>query len=77
MSNHYELRHATDYIAELTERDGTCTEIVSYRGELIHTATFPSSNLGNSARSVYLECMVASAVRMHEQALKQAATVSR
>jgi hypothetical protein len=67
---HYELRHGTDYIAKLRENTDTreCSEVVFYRGEPIHSATFPSLNLGGASRGEYLECMAHSIAREHRQA---------
>jgi len=68
----YELRHDGDYIAKLRENTDTreCAEIVFYRGEKIHTATFPASNLGGASRGEYLECMAHSIAREHKATLK-------
>ena len=67
MSKHYELRYQNDYIGKLRESGNTCTEIVFFRGEQIHRAEFPSSNLGNAERGGYLSAMVASVAREHAQ----------
>ncbi len=62
-SKHYEVRYQNDYIAKLRESGDTCTEVVFFRGEQIHHADFPSSNLGDADRSAYLSSMVASIAR--------------
>jgi hypothetical protein len=67
MSNHYEIRYETNYIAKLREDGNECTEIVFFKGEQIHKATFPTRNLGTANRGEYLECMVASVAREHKR----------
>jgi hypothetical protein len=74
MANHYETRYqsdnapgGSDYIAKLRDDGTTCTEIVFYRGEQIHRAEFPSSNLGTAKRGEYLDCMVISVARKHKR----------
>lgn len=66
MREHYEMRYNTDYIAKMSEQDGECREIVYYKGEQIHYATFPASNLGSAKRGDYLEAMVATIARRHK-----------
>src|SRR4051812_44550360 len=61
----YEMRYQTDYIAKLRDDGQECTEVVFFKGEQIHKATFPASNLGSSKRGDYLESMVASVARQH------------
>jgi hypothetical protein len=67
MTNHYETRYQSDYIAKLRDDGTTCTEIVFYRGGQIHRAEFPSSNLGTAKRGEYLDCMVVSVAREHRR----------
>jgi hypothetical protein len=65
MTNHYETRYETSYIAKLRDDGTECTEVVFFNGETIHKATFPASNLGSANRGEYLCCMVASVAREH------------
>ena len=67
MVDHYEMRYESNYIAKLREQDGECTEVVFFRGEQIHRATFLASNLGSAKRGEYLGCMVASVAREHQR----------
>lgn len=64
---HYETRHNTDYIGKLSEYAGECREVVFYKGEKIHDAEFPASNLGTSSRGGYLESMTASIAYKHRR----------
>lgn len=68
MVNLYELRYENDYIAKLREKDSECVEVVFFKGEEIHRATFPTSNLGSAKRGEYLGCMAASVAREHRLA---------
>ncbi len=65
MTNHYEMRYETHYIAKLRDDGTQCTEVVFFNGEMIHKATFHASNLGSAKRGEYLGCMVASVAREH------------